>query len=128
MRAMRLFCLLLITAFAGPVLAQGVTLPEVGRIELENGVVIILLEKEAYSNPLLLAKVSDAIFVVHGTPLRLDGNTMFTGSIQSYNTVQSAWEPVIDATNAYLKFSYSANGDETAPAGVAVLVKTISPL
>jgi hypothetical protein len=89
---------------------------------------LILLEKEAYSNPLLLAKVSDAIFVVHGTPLRLDGNTMFTGSIQSYNTVQSAWEPVIDATNAYLRFSYSANGDETAPAGVAILVKTISPL
>ena len=89
---------------------------------------LILLEKEAYSNPLLLAKVSDAIFVVHGTPLRLGGNTMFTGSIQSYNTVQSAWEPVIDATNAYLKFSYSVSGDENAPAGVAVLVKTISPL
>ena len=41
-------CIALVLAFAGSnaVLAQGVTLPDVGRIELENGVVIILHEKD----------------------------------------------------------------------------------
>ena len=46
MKLLRLFSGLLVAVAAGPVLAQGVTLPEVGRLEFENGVVVILLEKE----------------------------------------------------------------------------------
>lgn len=46
MKLLRTVGALLFAVAAGPVSAQGVTLPEVGRIELENGVVIILLEKE----------------------------------------------------------------------------------
>ena len=44
-RSLRLVALLF-TLAAGTAIAQGVTLPDVGRIELDNGVVIILHEKE----------------------------------------------------------------------------------
>ena len=46
MKPLRLLCLFVACLGSGAVFAQGVTLPEVGRIELENGVVIILHEKD----------------------------------------------------------------------------------
>ena len=46
MKPLRLLCLLIACLGSGAVFAQGVTLLEVGRIELENGVVIILHEKD----------------------------------------------------------------------------------
>lgn len=46
MTTWRLLLTGLLLAVSNVALAQGVTLPEVGRIELENGVVIILLEKD----------------------------------------------------------------------------------
>lgn len=45
-KRLRVAALLLAGFGSAAVMAQGVTLPEVGRIELENGVVIILHEKE----------------------------------------------------------------------------------
>jgi hypothetical protein len=53
---------------------------------------------------------------------------MFNVAVSSYNSSRNVWEPVIDATNSYLKFSYSDTGDESAPAGTAVQVKTVTPL
>ena len=46
MRGLRAVSLLICAFCAGPVMAQGITLPDVGRLEFENGVVVILLEKE----------------------------------------------------------------------------------
>ena len=47
--------------------------------------------------------------------------------VSSYNSLRSCWEPIVDATNSYLKFTYSATGDESAPAGTSMLIKTITP-
>ena len=89
---------------------------------------LVLLEREAFSYPLICATLSDTAFVVNGTSTRMDGNTMFNVAVSSYNSSRNVWEPVIDATNSYLKFSYSDTGDESAPAGTAVQVKTVTPL
>lgn len=88
----------------------------------------VLLEREAYSQPLFCATISDTVLVINGTSAKMDGNTMFTAAASSYDTVHDAWEPIVDPTNAYLKFSYSLTGDDSRPAGVALQVKTIVPL
>ena len=89
---------------------------------------LVLLEQEAYSCPLVCANLSDTMLVVNGTSAHMDGSTMFNIAVSSYNSSHNAWEPVVDSTNAHLKFSFSATGDESAPPGTAVSVKTVSPL
>ena len=46
MRALRFASLIVLLATSGFAFAQGVTLPEVDRIELENGAVLILYQKD----------------------------------------------------------------------------------
>ena len=88
---------------------------------------LVLLEREAFSHPLLCASLTDTSFVMNGTSVHMEGNTMMTLVVSSYNSLRSCWEPIVDATNSYLKFTYSATGDESAPAGTSMLIKTITP-
>lgn len=89
---------------------------------------VVLLEKETYSDPLVCASLSDTALVVSGTSSHMDGSTMFNFAVSSYNNSRKAWEPVVDSTSSHLRFSYSAHGDETAPSGTSVSVKTVTPL
>jgi len=89
---------------------------------------VVLLERDAHSRPLFCAMISDTLLVIYGTSTQMDGNTTFTASVSSYNTKHDVWEPVIDPTNTYLKFSYSTTGDDSRPAGTAIAFKTIVPL
>jgi len=88
---------------------------------------LVLLEREVFSHPLLCASLTDTSFVMNGTSAHMEGNTMMTLVVSSYNSLRSCWEPIVDATNSYLKFTYSATGDESAPAGTSMLIKTITP-